>query len=212
MSEEEDFTTKYRRQLSLEDGIYDKIRNYSYVEFKAVTKKGKYYFSFKYDDESNVPSLYYRKKINGNESLLVKPDEFKEYKKEVLSINSYTISSDSKYLAVSFSINGADRSIIRVIDLDNGKALPDKIEDVKFASMSWKGNGFCYYRFDTISNQDKITAANKHPKIFYHKLNTAQIDDILVYQNPTSIDSIKINYFDFDITSDGTDNKRLYKL
>jgi len=202
LNEQEKILNQFRKKLSLEDEIYNKLSHYSYINFKPLIKKGKFYFSYQYDDESTVPSLYYRKKSDGNACLIVKPDDFRENKKEILTIDSYEISSDSKYLAVSLSINGADRSIIRVVDMNNGKALPDQIEEVKFASIAWKENGFFYLKFDTEGKQDKITAVNKNPQIFYHKLATSQIDDILIYKNPHNIDSIHTNFFNFDVTSD----------
>jgi prolyl oligopeptidase len=199
LSEQDKMLTHYRNNLVLEDRLFNKLLLYSYVDYKPLVKKGKYYFSMQYDYEGNVPSLYYRKKINGNAFQIVDPNNFKENKNEVLAIRSYEVSYDNNYLAFSLSQNGADWCSIRIKDIEKNKALPDKIENVKFASICWKGNGFFYLRYDSVGTQDRNTIANSNPKIYYHRLDSKQIEDIFIYEVSQNIN---FKYFNFNVTSD----------
>ena len=199
LSDQDKVLSQYRNKLILENRIFNRLSLYSHVEFKPLVKKGKYYFSMQYNYLSDIPSLYYRKKINDNASEIIDPNEFKENKKEIMAIRSYEVSFDNKYLAFSLSKNGADWSCIRIKDIERNKALPDKIENVKFASICWKGNGFFYVRYDSVGTLEKSTQATDNPKIYYHSLNTKQIEDKFIYECPQNIN---FKNFSFNVTSD----------
>jgi len=199
LNDEEKVLSAYRNKLVLEDRILAKLSRYSYVDFKPLHKKGKYFFLLQYDNKELVPALYYRTKIDGRQQKIVDPNVFNTKGHDILSINAFELSLDNRYLAFSLSQNGADWSCIQVVDMENGKYLQDKLENVKFASIAWKGDGFFYQRLDSASLQNKITAANSCPQLFYHKLKTKQRDDIFIYSAPNDV---KDKWISFKVTSD----------
>ncbi|MEZ4981577.1 MAG: hypothetical protein R2769_08325 [Saprospiraceae bacterium] len=57
------------------------------------------------------------------------------------------------------------------------------IEWVKFSAISWSGDGFFYSRYPAPADGDRLKAKNEFHKVFYHKLNTNQDQDKLVYED-----------------------------
>jgi prolyl oligopeptidase len=199
LEEEAKFCAKYSKKISLTDGIYAKLLKYSYIDFKPLTKRGKYYFTFKNDEEGEAPSLYYQENLNDEKSkLIVSVDNFKTNKSDIISIHDFDVSGDNKFLSVTLSNHGSDWSTIRVISIDREKPLNDKIENVKFANVSWRGNGFFYVKCDSVSKEERMSASNKNPKLYYHKLGTDPKSDKLYYTSSNSSDL----WFTFKITAD----------
>ncbi|HXP49533.1 MAG TPA: prolyl oligopeptidase family serine peptidase, partial [Bacteroidia bacterium] len=53
----------------------------------------------------------------------------------------------------------------------------------KFSDIGWKGNGFYYTRYDAPAKGSALVKSNESPKIYYHKVGTAQSVDELVYED-----------------------------
>ena len=47
--------------------------------------------------------------------------------------------------------------------------------------MAWYGKGFFYSRYDS-PNGSEFSQQNEYHKVFYHKLNTPQADDELIFE------------------------------
>jgi prolyl oligopeptidase len=56
---------------------------------------------------------------------------------------------------------------------------------VKFSDASWAhdDSGFFYCRYDE-PKSDSLKATNYFQKVYFHKLDTPQSDDTLVYERP----------------------------
>jgi len=193
-------TDKYENgKRSLENGIYEKLLQYSFTEFKPLIKRGKFYFQFSVYDIEKPPTLFYQKGINGISTVIIDPENFKVNKTDVVTIRDFAVSGDSRFIAVSFSKSGVDWSTIRVIEIANHKTMGDVIENVKFSDLSWKDNGFFYIRCDSVSENVRITAANTNPKLYYHKIGDNAKSDMLVYDPPIEVHD---KWFSYSVTSD----------
>jgi prolyl oligopeptidase len=185
---EEEITNQYESgKRMLENGIYEKLLQYRWAGSKIRTRQGQYYFHYSIYVVEKPPVLFYQKSFNGLEVAIVDPENFKEKITDLLTVREFAVSGDNKYLAFSLSSSGADWSDIRVIELDGKKVMHDVIKDVKFFDLSWKNNGFFYIKGDSVSDNVRITAASKNPKLYYHKLGDEQNHDLLIYNPPGSI-------------------------
>ena len=103
-----------------------------------------------------------------------------------VALTGHVPSDDGKLLAYGLASAGSDWNTWRVRDIDTGKDLDDKIEWVKFSSVSWTGDnlGFFYSRYDKPSSDGEFTGVNYFQKLYYHKIGTSQDADILVYHRP----------------------------
>ncbi len=197
---EEEITNQYESgKRLLENGIYEKLLQYSWAGSKIRMKQGKYYFHYSIYDVERPPVLIYQKSFNGIEIAIVDPENFKEKKTDLLTVREFAISGDNKYLAFSLSTSGADWSDIRVIELDGKKLMNDIIKNVKFFDLSWKDKGFFYIKGDSVSDDKRITAVSKNLKLYYHKLGDDINRDLLIYNPPRGIHG---KWFSYAVTCD----------
>ncbi|EGU55608.1 prolyl endopeptidase [Vibrio nigripulchritudo ATCC 27043] len=68
-----------------------------------------------------------------------------------------------------------------MIDAETGEELEAPILDAKFTGISWFGDeGFYYASYDKPEGSE-LSARTEQHKLYYHKLNTPQSEDILVF-------------------------------
>lgn len=200
VKQQEIITDQYeKKKQSLENAIYEKLVLYSYADFKPLIKRGKLYFHYSYTDLETPPKLIIQSGIRGITNVILDPDDFKEKKNEVLSVTDFALSADNKFLVASLSKSGADWSTIRVIGVDDRKPLRDVIENVKLFDLSWKGHGFFYIRCDSVDEEEKITAKNSHPRLYYHMLGESVKSDKVIYTPPLKASN---NWFSYLVTQD----------
>lgn len=104
-------------------------------------------------------------------------------------------SHSGKYLVYGLSVSGSDWTTLYVRTTDapltasdgtEGGAgrMADVLEHVKFSSAVWTHDdvGFFYQRYPSVSHTDKGTEtdANQDAALYYHRLGTAQAEDVLV--------------------------------
>ncbi len=92
-------------------------------------------------------------------------------------------SRDGALLAYGIAEAGSDWQEWRVKNVGSGEDLPDRIQWVKFSSVSWTpdGRGFYYSRYDA-PGPNQLRDTNYFQKLYYHRLGTAQSADTLVYE------------------------------
>jgi prolyl oligopeptidase len=122
-----------------------------------------------------------RNGITGTPRLLLDPNTLSA--DGTVSLSGLGISADVKYLAYATSKAGSDWEEIRVMEIQTGKILEDKLSWVKFSGISWQGNGFYYSRFDTPAKGSELTAGNVNHKVYFHIAGTSQDQDKLVYED-----------------------------
>ena len=79
---------------------------------------------------------------------------------------------------------GSDWRKIIVMNTSTKEVIGDTLKDVKFSGLSWKNNdGFYYSSYDNPSEENKseLSAKTQYHKMYYHKLNSTQSEDKLVY-------------------------------
>lgn len=125
------------------------------------------------------------------QEVLLDPNTLAEDATAAVSISE--LSDDGKYLAAGISRSGSDWVTIDVIDTKTNKSLPEKLDWVKFSGVSWTHDnaGFFYSRYptpkqyadkadDNYKRGSETEQASMHA-LYYHKLNTDQKEDVLVY-------------------------------
>jgi len=100
------------------------------------------------------------------------------------SLSDYEPSEDGKLIAYGVSEAGSDWTTIRVRDIATGRDLDDVVKWVKFSGVSWlkDGSGFFYSRYDEPKPGAALTAKNEYHKLCFHKLDTPQSEDSIVYE------------------------------
>ena len=162
-------------------------------------KRGDRYFYYKNDGLQNQSVLYAIESLKGEPRVLLDPNTLSS--DGIVALSGIAISDDGSQLAYGISKSGSDWQEWKVRDVVTGQDLSDDIKWVKFSEASWTndGKGFYYSRYAEPDEKTKLEAANHFQKLYYHRIGTAQSDDVLVYER---LDQ-KNWGFSGDVTEDG---------
>ena len=156
---------------------------FDFERFGVPTKAGSRYFWTRNDGLQQQAVLYTAKSLDEAPTVALDPNTLS--KDGTVALSNSVPSRDGRMLAYGVSNAGSDWQHWRVRDTDSGADLPDRIEWVKFSSVTWTldGKGFFYSRYDAPAAGTALTGANYFQKLYYHRLGTAQAEDQLVMQN-----------------------------
>jgi prolyl oligopeptidase len=85
--------------------------------------------------------LVWRDGVNGEEKLLVDPEQISKAMGKPHAIQSFHPSPDGKLLAYGMHASGAEIGNMHVIDVATGQAVVPPIDRVRFAAVSWRQDG-----------------------------------------------------------------------
>ena len=163
----------YRNQLKTR---MEKLWNYEKIG--APFKEGNYTYYYKNNGLQNQ-SVLYRKDKAGKEEIFLDPNTFS--KDGTTSLGGLNFSKDGSLVAYAISEGGSDWRKVIVMEAKTKKIIGDTIVDVKFSGVSWyKNEGFYYSSYDKPVGSELSAKTDQH-KLYYHKLNTAQKTDKLVF-------------------------------
>jgi prolyl oligopeptidase len=165
----------YRNQLKTR---MEKLWNYEKIS--APFKEGDFTYYFKNNGLQNQ-SVLYRKDKSGKEEIFLDPNTFS--KDGTTSLGGINFSKDGSLVAYSISEGGSDWRKVIVLEAKSKKIIGDTLVDVKFSGVSWyKNEGFYYSSYDKPVGSELSAKTDQH-KLYYHKLNTAQKTDQLIFGN-----------------------------
>ena len=165
--------SKVKKKVSTLEKL--KIYNSETTGQVAIDTKGfKFYSSTINPKES--PLLFLKKNENSKYIEVFNPNKI--HKKKNVSIDKISTSINSKYLACALRINGSDKLEMRFVDLLTNKIIPDSLLNIKFSNISWNKDEGVFYKLNKNKSQ---FAKDSTYQVFYHKLNTKQSDDQLIF-------------------------------
>lgn len=180
---ENKITFDYLSKIPFRNKLEEHLKEiWNYPKYRVPFKKGNRYFLFKNDGIQNQDVLYMMNDLESEPELLLDPNTLS--KDGTIALADVSVSKDGKYLAYSISSGGSDWNEIYVMEIDTRRLLNDHIEWVKFSGISWKGNGFFYSAYDEPDEEDVLSGQNRFHKVYYHRLDTPQAEDLLVFNNP----------------------------
>jgi prolyl oligopeptidase len=167
------------------------------MDFEKVSspfKRGDRIFYYKNDGLQNQYVLYMKDYDNGKGlsaeiagEVFIDPNKFSE--DGTSALGSKAFSKDGEYFAYGICDKGSDWQAIHVTKVSNKEKLPEVLQYCKFASLSFDcaARGFFYTRYPppkkATGSLGSETEANENQAIYYHRLNTPQEQDILVFKN-----------------------------
>ncbi len=173
-------------QIPFRDKLKKRLEEiYNYPKYSAPFRKGKHYIFTKNDGLQNQSVYYIQKGLNGVPEVLLDPNTFSP--DGTVKLASLDFSKDAKYLAYGISRGGSDWRELFVMEVASRKLLPDHIRWGKFSGAAWHGNGFFYSKYDPPADTLKaLSAKNENHKVYYHRIETNQSDDELVFEDKTN--------------------------
>lgn len=151
---------------------------WNYEKISAPFKEGDFTYYYKNNGLQNQ-SVLYRKDKSGKEEIFLDPNTFS--KDGTTSLGGINFSKDGSLVAYAISEGGSDWRKVIVMEAKTKKIIGDTIVDVKFSGVSWyKNEGFYYSSYDKPVGSELSAKTDQH-KLYYHKLNTSQKTDKLVF-------------------------------
>jgi prolyl oligopeptidase len=193
-------TFGYLSTIPERDAIRSRLTEvWNYPKYDAPFKEGGRYFYFENSGLQNQSVLYVREGARPAR-ILLDPNLLSTDGTVALSVSQ--VSPNGKYLAYGVSVAGSDWVEFRVRDVETGRDLRDTLKWSKFSDASWTrdNRGFFYSRYDEPKGGNLMTNVNRNQKVYYHRLNSPQSADELIYDRPDQPDWL----FDTRVTEDGT--------
>jgi prolyl oligopeptidase len=172
-------TYQYLEQIPYRNQLKDRMEQlWNYEKIGAPFKEGDLSYYYKNNGLQNQ-SVLYRKDKAGKEEIFLDPNTFS--KDGTTSLGGLNFSKDGSLVAYSISEGGSDWRKVIVMEAKTKKIIGDTIVDVKFSGVSWyKNEGFYYSSYDKPVGSELSAKTDQH-KLYYHKLNTSQKTDKLVF-------------------------------
>ena len=170
------------------NAIKDRLtRLWNYEKYGVPFREGNRYFYTRNSGLQNQAVLYTVTALDAQPQMILDPNTLSS--DGTVALSGLQVSPDGKLLAYSLSSSGSDWQEWKVRDVETSKDLSDHLKWVKFSGVSWTrdGKGFFYSRYDE-PKSDALKATNYFQKIYFHKLGTAQTEDVLVYERPDQQD------------------------
>jgi len=177
-------TSAYLAGIPGRTAIRDRLTKvWNYPKYSSPTRAGDRLFYFENSGLLSQSILY----VKDNERparVLLDPNVLSA--DGTVALSSTEESPDGRLLGYGVSASGSDWQEFRIRNVDTGRDLADTLKWVKFSGLSWtKDNkGFFYSRYDAPTAGNRLTNVNQNQKLYYHRINTPQSADHLVYDRP----------------------------
>jgi len=174
-------TFDYLAQIPYRKQFQDRLEQvYNYPKYSAPSRKGEWFYFSKNDGLQNQAVLYRQKGLDGKPELVIDPNKLST--DGTTRLGAFSLSKDGRYAVVGLSKGGSDWQEYQIMELATKTYLPDKIDWVKVSGAAWQGDGFYYSRYPKPEGS-ALAAKNENHQVFFHKLNTPQSADRLVYED-----------------------------
>lgn len=157
---------------------------WNYEKIGAPFKRGgRYYFS-RNDGLQNQNVLYQQEKLDSDAKVLLDPNAWS--KDGTVALSGSAFSDDGRYVAYGVQDAGSDWNTWKIMEIETGKVLEDELKWVKFSGADWTpdSKGFFYARYPRPEEGAAFTSLNTNMKVYYHRVGTSQVADVLVYERP----------------------------
>jgi len=177
-------TSKFLAKIGFRKKLEKRVKKLNdYEKVGAPFKEGDYEYFYKNTGLQNH-SVVYRTRIGSSQEpeVFIDPNTFS--KDGTVALRGLSFTKDGSLLAYMITEGGSDWRKIIIMNTDTKEIIGDTLKNVKFSGLSWKNNdGFFYSSYDNPSEENKseLSAKTQYHKLYYHKLNTSQSKDRLVY-------------------------------
>ncbi|HCA58278.1 MAG TPA: S9 family peptidase [Blastocatellia bacterium] len=155
---------------------------WNYERVSAPSKIGKRYIYSRNDGLQNQSVLYITDSINDPGKVFFDPNKLSSDGTAALSGSSFT--EDGKLWAYGVARSGSDRTEWRIMNVETGEHLSDTLPPNRQGGVAWlaDNSGFFYQRYPAPEAGAELRAANRFPKIYFHKLGTPISEDKVIYE------------------------------
>ncbi len=177
------FTSSYLRRIPYRRKIEKRLKElWDYPTHSTPFQKGNKIYFYKNEGLQNQSVLYVQDTPNSEARIFLDPNNFS--KDGTVALGGIYFSNDNRYMGYAIQRAGSDWREFYVLNVATGQLLADHLKWLKFSGMSWCGEGFYYNAFPKPTEGDELSASNENSKVFYHRLETKQEQDELIFFDP----------------------------
>ena len=173
----------YLKQLPDRQALRDRLAQVWDTQKFGVPQKeaGRYFYSFN-DGLSNQDQILMQTDLAAEAEILFDPNTWSDDGATALA--AYYPDPSGRYVAYLVQQGGSDWREAKIRDLATGTDLDEQLEWLKFTEISWKvdGSGF-YYSGYPEPQGDKFHGVPDRNAVYFHKVGSPQVDDLVVYEN-----------------------------
>jgi prolyl oligopeptidase len=191
---------RYLDALPGRDKLTERVRAvWNYERWTPPVRHGSHWFYFHNDGLQNQNVLFVTDDPAAPGRILIDPNTLS--KDGTVALRETAITDDGHLIAYSVSDAGSDWQSWHVRDVDKGVDRADVLLWSKDSRAAWRkdGSGFYYTVFDAPAEKALLKAANEYERLYFHRLDTPQSADTLVYTRRDSPDW----FSDPTVTEDG---------
>ncbi|MES2504487.1 MAG: prolyl oligopeptidase family serine peptidase [Myxococcota bacterium] len=180
---ENDYTQEYLKRIPERGEIRARLVKLSdYVRYGVPFKQAGRYFFRQKSGAQNQGVVSFSNALHGKQRVLLDPNLLSA--EGTIALDAYEVSPDGKWFAYGLSKNGSDWQDWRIRQIGTRRDLPDQLSWIKFSGVAWAGDskGLFYVRYAQTDAKEKLTAANYFSQIFYHRRDTKQSADKLIFE------------------------------
>lgn len=184
IQEENEVTFSYLEEIKAREQIKKRLTEiWDYEKYGVPFKEGDRYFYYKNDGLQNQNVLYTLTDLNDEPKVLLDPNTWSEDGTTALS--GIAISKDGKLLAYGISVGGSDWQEWRIFNIETGQYYSEVLQWIKFYQPTFApdNKGLFYSRYETPKKRE-LEEVNYLHKVYYHRLDTPQSEDVLIYEKP----------------------------
>ena len=161
---------------------------WNYERYELPIRRGAHYFYLHNDGEQNQSVLFVADTLEAPGRVLFDPNAARA--DATVALSEFHPSEQGDMVAYAVSDGGTDWQIWRFRRVKDRQDLKDELRYTKFWGVSWAhdGSGVYYSRYPALAVGKGDDAGR--PALYFHKLNTSQDADRLVYEikdHPTRI-------------------------
>lgn len=185
IKQQNELTYEFLEQIPARQRLQKRLTElWDYAKVSAPFARGGRYFQFRNTGLQNQNMLYVSDHPTAEGRLLLDPNTLSE--DGTAALNAYEVSEDGHWLAYAISRSGSDWQEWRIRHVDSGADLPETLTWSKFSGAAWAkdGSGFYYGRYPAPQAGAAYQQANYNQKLMFHRLNTPQSEDGLIYERP----------------------------
>ncbi len=160
----------------LQETLYEEmIGRIQETDLSVPYRRGPFWYYTRTEEGKSYP-IRCRKfgSLDAPEQVLLDDNELAEGQ-EYFRIGVYRPSPSQGLLAFATDTTGAERFTLQFKDLETGRLLPDRIENVSY-SLAWAGDGTVFY---TVQDH-----AHRPYRVMRHRLGTDPSSDVVVHEEP----------------------------
>jgi len=158
-------------------------KRWNYTRFGVPRRYGGRLFYSRNDGLQNQPVIYVQADHGQEPTVVLDPNTLSD--DGTVAVTNWKCSKDGKLIVYGRSSSGSDWQQIHIREIQTGREFDEVLHHCRWPSIAWNedGSGFFYHRYPapgTVPEEDLINFCT----VWFHRLNTPQDDDVLVWEAP----------------------------